>query len=132
LYASRKLAVDYENPFALGTDDRVDIDRFGEPTPFDLSGPQARHLTGLTAGGRWIRIAPLAAGGFRAHIVERGAAFRWAPAVGAGRALLCRRRDHAFIRSFLYAVQFAVTARSEGGAGLLKLPRVKTKCRVRV
>jgi hypothetical protein len=47
--ASRKLAVDYENPFALGADDRVDIDRFGEATPFDLSGPQARHLYRVAA-----------------------------------------------------------------------------------
>jgi hypothetical protein len=41
-------------------------------------------------------IARLAAGGFRAQIVEHGAAaFRWAPAnVAAGRALLCPRRDH--------------------------------------
>jgi hypothetical protein len=36
--AGRKFAVDYEDPFVLGADDRVDIDRLGEPTPFDLSG----------------------------------------------------------------------------------------------
>jgi hypothetical protein len=39
---------------------------------------------------------------------------------------------HAFMRSFLYPVQFAVRARSGVGAGLLKLPQVTTKCRVRV
>jgi hypothetical protein len=42
--AGRKFAVDYENPLALGTDGRVDIDRFSEPTPFDFSGSQARHV----------------------------------------------------------------------------------------
>jgi hypothetical protein len=29
---------------AMNAHDRVDIDRFGEPTAFDLSGSQARHL----------------------------------------------------------------------------------------
>jgi hypothetical protein len=38
---------------------------------------------------------------------------------------------HSYDLSF-NPVQFAVTARSGGGAGLLKLPRIKTKCRVRV
>jgi hypothetical protein len=42
--AGRKFAADYENPFALGADNRVDIDRFGESTPFDLSGSLARYV----------------------------------------------------------------------------------------
>jgi len=46
--AGRKFTVDYENPFPLGADDRVDLDRFGEPTPFDLSGSQARHVDRVT------------------------------------------------------------------------------------
>src|SRR5205085_8384745 len=36
------------------------------------------------------------------------------------------------MRSFLYPVQFAVRARSEVGAGLLKLSQATTKCRVRL
>jgi hypothetical protein len=39
---------------------------------------------------------------------------------------------YAFMRSFLYPVQFAVKARSGVGAGLLKLSQATTKCRVRV